>query len=398
LATGLTPLGTRPVGPPTAGPGRYLPPVAPPSPDPIGATVLEPEQPRRSGWGWQVLFAFLAGGLVAAGGFAAAQFGSGNDDDAAVATTATTRPPVRTTIPVEIEPPDADTEPVAYVAQVLGPSVVQIEAGVGLGSGVIYDDDLVLTNNHVIEGSTEVTVTLSTGRVLAGEVIGTDLNTDLAVIRVATEVQLPKAQLAVGQRPSVGQLAVAIGSPFDLQQTVTAGVVSAVDRPVPNPESGSYVAMIQTDAPINPGNSGGALADRFGRVLGINTSIRTDGFTATNAGVGFAVPIDTAIRVADLLAAGQPIEPGFLGVIGAEPPPGELGVMLTEVTDDSAAEAAGLEIGDRILSVNGAPVTSFEELAGLVLANQAGDQIILEVIRDDATLEVEAILGNRPGS
>ena len=151
--------------------------------------------------------------------------------------------------------------------------------------------------------------------------------------------------------------------------------------------------MIQTDAPINPGNSGGALADRQGRVIGINTSIQTDGTSQANVGVGFAIPIDTALRIADLLVAGEPIQRGFLGVRGGEPEGGEAGVELTEVTPGSAAEGAGLQIGDRVLSLNDAPVTGFIELAGLVVANQAGDIVRLEIVRDGEQLTIEVELG-----
>jgi S1-C subfamily serine protease len=343
--------------------------------------------------------AFLAGGLVAAAGFGASRFVPDGDEPAVIEAvapaTSTTRPPVRTAEQGEVDRPDSDVEPAAYVAQVLGPAVVQIETTTGLGSGVVYDDNLILTNNHVVGTSSNVSVTLSTGQVLNGKVVGNDLNTDVAVIEVLTDTELPVAELAVGRKAQVGQLAIAIGSPFDLQQSVTAGIVSAVDRPIPNTEQ-SVVAMIQTDAPINPGNSGGALADRFGRVIGINTLIQTDGLTTTNIGVGFAVPIETAVRVADLLAAGQPIEPGFLGVRGVPPTTGEPGVTLSEVTEGSAAADAGLAVGDRVLSFNGAPVTEFVELAGLVMANQAGDAVVLEVIRDDELIEIEATLGLRP--
>jgi S1-C subfamily serine protease len=415
-SSGWSPLGATPSGPPApsstptsppvqaraaVGVPQFLPPVAPPGEE--GATTDEPAEPAspRSRWGWRALVAFLAGGLVAAAGFGAArlELEPGTDNpattEAAASATSTTRPPIRTAERAEVTPPDSDVEPAAYVAQVLGPAVVQLETRSGLGSGVIYDDDLVLTNNHVIDGATTVAVTLSTGQVLRGEVVGTDTNTDVAVIRVSSDEPLPKAVLATGRKAQVGQLAVAIGSPFDLQQSVTAGIVSAVDRPIQNGEQ-SVVAMIQTDAPINPGNSGGALADRFGRVIGINTLIQTDGFTTANIGVGFAIPIDTAIRIADLLTAGQPIEPGFLGVRGTPPPGGEAGVTLTEVTAGSAAEDAGLLVGDRVLSFNGAPITEFVELAGLVLANQAGDAVVLEVVRDGELIEVEAELGLRP--
>lgn len=358
----------------------------------------------RSRWGWRALVAFVAGGLVAAAGFAAARVdlergvetATPTTERSSVTVTPTTRPSIRGTVPpAATEEPPEDIEPAAYVAQVLGPAVVQLANGLGLGSGVIYEDNLILTNEHVVGGDDGVTVTLSNGRVLSGTVIGTDPATDVAVVEVHTEEPLPQADLAVGIKPQVGQLAVAIGSPFDLQQSVTQGIISAVDRPVPNSDT-SVVAMIQTDAPINPGNSGGALADRFGRVIGINTAIQTDGLTTANVGVGFAIPIDTAVRIADLLSAGLPIEPGFLGVRGGVPPNGEVGVVLTEVTVDSAAETAGLVVGDRVLSLNGAPVTEFLELAGLVLANQAGDTVVLELVRDDEVIEIEAVLGTRP--
>lgn len=409
--TGWSPLGATPTAPPAptkpasltapiGGASRYLPPVAPPS----EAPTPEPEQSRQKGrWGWRALVAFLAGGLIAATGFAAARVSfedgsisvaSGQTTEASQPAPSTTRPPVRGTVPDPQAEPPSDVEPAAFVAQVLGPAVVQLQTTFGVGSGVIYDTNLILTNNHVVEGAQRVNVTLSTGQVLVGEVIGSDPANDVAVVEVDSDEPLPQAELATGTKPQVGQLAIAIGSPFDLQQSVTQGIVSAVDRPIPNTET-SVVAMIQTDAPINPGNSGGALADRFGRVIGINTSIQTDGFTSTNVGVGFAIPIDTAVRIADLLAAGQPLEPGFLGVRGEAPRNGDVGVLLTEITVGSAAEDAGLLVDDRVLSLNGAPVSEMLELAGLVLANQAGDTVTLEVIRDGELIEIEAVLGLR---
>jgi S1-C subfamily serine protease len=285
-------------------------------------------------------------------------------------------------------------EPAALVAERLGPSVVQVETDFGLGSGVIYRDGYVLTNNHVIDGAEILKVRLSTGENFDATLIGTDESKDLAVLSVGTGRNLPVAELAMGQ-VRVGQIAVAIGSPFQLQQTVTAGIVSAVDRPIPSRTPGVVVAMIQTDAPINPGNSGGALADKDGRVIGINTAIQTDGFSGTNAGVGFAIPIDDAVRIADLLVSGEPIESGFLGVTGRSPADGSAGVEIIEVTSGSAAEAAGLKTGDRVLSLDGAPVTQIEELAGLVLAHQAGDLVSLHVVRGDDEIRLDATLGVR---
>jgi putative serine protease PepD len=153
--------------------------------------------------------------------------------------------------------------------------------------------------------------------------------------------------------------------------------------------------MIQTDAPINPGNSGGALADRQGRVLGINTAIQTDGSSSSNAGIGFAIPIDTALSVAERLVAGQPIERGLLGVRGGTPPDGSAGVEVIEVTPGSGAEAAGIRLGDVIVSVDGAPVTQFEELAGPVLAHPPGDVVEVVIMRSGQTQTVAVTLGRR---
>ncbi len=355
-----------------------------------------------SRWGWRAFASFVAGGLIAAAGFGVAQLSPASETGAAQevsldATSDTTAPTTtiarqaRDSGTVPLVPPDVN-EPASFVAQALGPAVVQIETSFGLGSGVIYDDGLILTNNHVVQGEESVRVKFADGQFMTGTVLGTDEKTDVGVISVGPGQDLPIAQLATGAKAQVGQIAIAIGSPFDLQQSVTAGIVSAVDRPIQNIQ-GSVVAMIQTDAPINPGNSGGALADRQGRVIGINTSIQTDGTGNTNVGVGFAIPIDTAVRIADLLVAGEPIQPGFLGVRGDEPEGGEAGVELIEVTPDSAAEGAGLLVGDRVLSLNGAPVTGFFELAGLVVANQAGDTVTLELIRDGESLTVDVVLG-----
>ncbi|MEM9655590.1 MAG: trypsin-like peptidase domain-containing protein [Actinomycetota bacterium] len=394
---GWSSFGATPSRPPTAGPvgsgpGQYLPPVSPPTEAPITA---EPARDRGPRWGWRAFVSFVAGGLVAAAGFGVAQLNQ--PEPATVEATAqttvpqTTLPPIRDLGPVPTVPQDA-AEPAEFVATTLGPSVVQIDTDFGVGSGVIFGDGLILTNNHVIEGATSIFVRLSDGREFPGELLGSDENTDVAVVSVGPDLGLPIAQLATGEKARVGQIAVAIGSPFDLQQSVTAGIVSAVDRPIPSSET-SVVAMIQTDAPINPGNSGGALADRFGRVIGINTSIQTDGLTSANVGVGFAIPIDTAIRIADILVAGNPIQPGFLGVRGEQTD--QAGVVLTEVTADSAAEEAGLLVGDRVLTFNGAPITEFLELAGLVLANQAGDVVTMGVIRDGELIEIQVTLGVR---
>ena len=262
-------------------------------------------------------------------------------------------------------PDDLADEPVAAVAAAVSPAVVLITTDIGQGSGIIYDaEGLLLTNAHVVGSFTEVTVTLASGVRVPGEVIGADPLTDVAVVRFDTDSEFGVATLAPESSVEVGQLAVAIGSPFGLEQTVTSGVVSAKARVLQNPtEDGqlSIVAMTQTDAPINPGNSGGALADRQGRVIGMNTSIRTDG-SGGNIGVGFAIPADTAKLIADRIVSGEPLEQGFLGVAGETPLIGEPGVIVVEVTEGSGAEAAGLLLDDRIVGFNGIEIKSMLSL------------------------------------
>ncbi|MGF1597761.1 MAG: S1C family serine protease [Acidimicrobiales bacterium] len=392
---------------PAGPPARYRPttasvgaPVVPPTPAPaeMASTAGVDQTLLRTtpGWGWRALVAFLVGGMLTAGGFAVGlqstgdETSAGGPDTSATTVTVPVRQPGPTLAPDE----GAAENPAAFVAGALGPSVVQIETTYGIGSGVIYDDGLILTNHHVIDGETQVSVLLSDGRRLAGTVLGSEANVDIAVVSVGEGHDLPIAPLAADEDVVVGQTAIAIGSPFRLQQTVTEGIVSAVNRPVPNGDI--YIAMIQTDAPINPGNSGGALADRSGRVIGINTAIQTGGTSNTNAGVGFAIPIDTAVGVADRIVAGLPIEAGFLGVRGGIPQDGSAGVEVIDVTPDTPASTAGIQLGDRIISVDGAPVTQFEELAGLVVAYPPGTTVTLELVRTGETLAVAVTLGTRP--
>lgn len=284
-------------------------------------------------------------------------------------------------------------EPVAAVAQELLPSVVQIETSSGLGSGIIYDEDgFILTAAHVVDGTSEVTVRLADGSRLEGRVVGADDPTDVAVIQ-ANRQNLPAATLAIGAPVQVGQLAVAIGSPFGLDSTVTSGVVSATDRTIVSNGGQAVANMIQTDAPINPGNSGGALADRKGRVIGINDAIRSN--SGVNAGVGFAIPIDTAASVAEALVAGRTPSIGFLGVSGEEPAQGQAGALVTGVQPGTPAAGAGLQPGDLITAFDGQPIESMIDLAGRVRPTEPGTRVTLEVVRDGRSLEVEVTVGRQ---
>jgi len=282
-------------------------------------------------------------------------------------------------------------EPVADVAEALLPSIVQIDTGGGVGSGVIYDSaGWILTAAHVVEGITTVDVRLFDGRVVTGTVVGADAVTDIAVVQIE-ESGLTAAPLALDEKPRVGQLAIALGSPWGLDSTVTSGIVSAVDRTLTDFAGENSRSMLQTDAAINPGNSGGPLADREGRVIGINVSIFTE--SGASDGVGFAVPIDRAYRVAEALRSGEEFVPGFLGVRGENAAAGSpAGAVMIEITPGSAAEAAGLEVGDLVTAVDAVPVTGIVDLAARIRDREAGDVVVLSVIRGGEALELTATL------
>ena len=359
-------------------------PEAPPAP-------AEPAPERRAsapGWVWPVVtaaaVALFVGGLLA--GWAIADR-NGSD----TATTPAGQTPV--TVPVGdggeggIVPDDV-AEPVAAVASAVAPSVVQINTNFGLGSGIIMDTEgHILTAAHVIEGALDLRVRLADGTMVPAEIVGTHPESDVGVVKIDPRDELRPAALGVDADVQVGQLAVAVGSPFGLEQTVTSGIVSALDRPVQT-EATFLVGMIQTDASINPGNSGGALADRHGRVIGINDAIRTQG--GGNEGVGFAIPIDLAVTVAERLIAGEPVQSGFLGVSVAPVLDGRPGALVQEVTPGTPADDAGIEVEDLIVAVEDQPVRGVQELRARILALDPGTPVIVTVVRggDEVDLEV----------
>lgn len=287
-------------------------------------------------------------------------------------------------------------EPVADVAEALLPSVVQIELELGgLGSGVIFDSNgRILTAAHVTAGVETVLVRFANGDKVPGRVIGSDVQNDIAVIEV-DRTGLPAAPLALDDRPRPGQLAIALGSPWRLDSTVTSGIISAVDQAIPGPDRIPRL-MLQTDASINPGNSGGPLADRFGRIVGINVSI----FSASGAndGVGFAVPIDRAYRVARAIIDGGEFEPGFLGVRIDATETGLAGSVIISISPGTAAEEAGLQVGDIVVAVDGDPIGDFTDLAAVIRNYAAGDKVELEIERDGESLVVPVELGATPAA
>ena len=298
----------------------------------------------------------------------------------------------------EITLSNSEVEPVVAVADTVSRSVVIVRSETGQGSGIALDDEgRVVTNAHVLEDSETLQVLLPSGRMVKAKVIGSDIRRDVAVIELAdVDNSLTPAQFASSQNLRVGQLAVAVGSPFELNQTVTAGIVSAIGRVEPSYgcelartmcAACACVAMIQTDAPINPGNSGGPLADRNGHVIGMNTSIRTEGFLSANVGVGFAIPSDTVLLVAQRLISGEPIGTAFLGILGETPTDGRAGALIIEVQESSPAYKAGLEVGDLIIRVDRRPILNMQALRADIQRRLPGDEVTLEYIRGEKILE-----------
>jgi serine protease Do len=273
----------------------------------------------------------------------------------------------------------------------------------GVGSGVIVSSDgYVLTNNHVVEGATRVTVVLDDDRELEAQVIGTDPETDLAVVKVDA-TNLPAAQLGDSSSARVGQWVIAVGNPFELRHTVTAGIISATGRSTVG--LATYEDFIQTDASINPGNSGGALADLDGRVIGINTAISSP--SGGNVGIGFAIPIDMAERVmADLIDDGS-ISRGFLALIPQDLDPALAkafglestdGALVADVTQEGPADRAGIESGDVIVAFDGEKVRDSNDLRNRVAAVEPGAEIAVDLLRDGKKKTVKVELGTRPGA
>ncbi|MDQ5815679.1 MAG: trypsin-like peptidase domain-containing protein [Actinomycetota bacterium] len=358
---------------------RGLRPSSPLAPQPEAPPKVA--RARRPGW---IVSLFLVALLLAGSAYVLgrSQVAPADNEDGRVSTVAGPGPVTGN-----------GREPVAAVAEAVLPSMVQIETDTGLGSGIVYDEDgFILTAAHVVEGADEVTVRLADGQRVDGRVVGAHDGTDVAVI-LAEEGNLVPATLATGVPLRVGQLAIAVGSPFGLEQTVTSGIVSALDRSIVTNNGESVTNMIQTDAPINPGNSGGALVDRQGRVIGINDAIASD--SGVSAGVGFAIPIDTAATVANALLDGRTPQFGYLGVGGTETSTGESGVLVTEVQPSTPAERAGLQPGDIITAIDGNPIDDMSDLAGRVQALSPGTTVTLEFLRNGNPQTVDVQLARR---
>lgn len=291
-------------------------------------------------------------------------------------------------------PPESELEPPEELPEGLEDRPLIV----GQGSGIIYDvSGHILTNAHVVGEAEEVRVQFADGTRAEGIVVGSAPAIDVALVKVDADIALTPAVFADRSTVEVGQLAVAVGSPFGLQQSVTSGIVSAVGRAVREGTGESaFVEMIQTDAPINPGNSGGALANRFGQVIGMNTLIQTDGSIVGNIGLGFAIPSDIALNIAQRILAGESTELGFLGVSGTDPEMGQPGALVIEVHDDTPADRAGLMAGDLIVLIDDEVVSTFTELAAKVQFRAPGTEVELGVVRDGEPITLTVVIGSLP--
>jgi putative serine protease PepD len=270
------------------------------------------------------------------------------------------------------------------------------ERGVATGSGFVLDQrGDILTNAHVVYGARKVTVRLGgSGGAVPAQVVGTDNSNDLAVLRVdPSKVALHPLPLAASSSVHVGDQVAAIGNPFGLDRTITAGIVSALQRQITAPDGFTIDHVIQTDAAINPGNSGGPLIDSQGRVVGINSQIATGGNGDANVGIGFAIPIATAKKELPALERGDSVQHAFLGVGTV---PGDAGVLVKRVQRGSPAAHAGLRPGDLIVSLDGRPVRDPSALATAVGAHKPGENVTVGYVRHGAHVIATATLARHP--
>jgi serine protease DegQ len=272
-----------------------------------------------------------------------------------------------------------------------------------LGSGVIVSDQgYILTNSHVVDAADEIEVTLADNRRAKAKVIGVDPETDLAVIRINLP-KLPTITFGQSDQAQVGDIVLAIGNPFQLGQTVTLGIVSALSRN--HLGINTFENFIQTDAAINPGNSGGALVDISGNLIGINTAIysRTPG--GASLGIGFAIPASTAKQVLDQLVQSGTVTRGWIGV-AVQDLTSELveslklselrGTLITEVFSGTPADKAGMKTGDVLIAVDGKPVTDSSSMLTLISAIAPGSNAILKVTRAQKDIELKVTVTQRP--
>jgi S1-C subfamily serine protease len=356
------------------------------------------------------LLSFIAGAVsVGAVVGVLAVAGAFDDDDtpAETATATATATPAPSTSTTSRGSPSGVADLYARVS----PGVVFVQANSGRGqlpfpgggqaasgSGFVIDDQgHIVTNEHVVEGAEKFAVRFGeNGDPIDAKLLGADASVDLAVLKIDpndVDGGLHPLQLGASEDLRPGDPAVAIGSPFGLEGTVTTGVVSALGRTIQAPNGFSISNAVQTDAAINPGNSGGPLLDTQGRVIGVNSQIQTEGGN-DNSGVGFAVPVDEIKRAIPVLQRGDDLEHAYLGISSGDAPSG--GAEVGGLVDGGPAERGGLREGDRIVEIGGQAVRDSDDVSAVVNAHQPGDEVPVVVVRDGERRTLTVKLGTQP--
>ena len=290
----------------------------------------------------------------------------------------------------------------AEVVERLAPSVVTVETGTGVGSGVVLRPDILVTNRHVVGDAKEVTINYADGDRSPGEVLASDAVTDLAVVRTERD-DLPVPEYRT-ELPRPGEVALAIGSPLGFRNTVTAGIISGLHRDIPGSaaRTRSLVDLIQTDAPISPGNSGGALLDEQGRVLGINEAYLPPATGAVS--LGFAIPSATVLDVAEQLIDDGTATHPYLGVSLRQLTPAiqeeldvrvDHGAVVMSVDRDGPAPEAGVQAGDVVVEFGGDEIRTVEDLLTALRGTEPGDVVEIVVVRDGERTGLEVTIGAR---
>ena len=404
------PSGPDSLGPDSLGPDPYIPEPTvqaptyqPPAPSFVAPPVQTPVPSKTSRNGLSapatvLISAFTALIVGGVAGIAGYTLGSSVDS--------TTTSNQTVVLPQVTDVSDTESASIADIAEAVLPSVVSIliEAGDESGSGsgfIIQSNGYILTNNHVAAPAAnggELTVVFDNGEKAKAKIVGRNTSYDLAVLKVDRD-GLPTSVLGDSEQVKVGELVIAIGAPLGLNGTVTAGIISSLDRPVTAGGSGdlAFINAIQTDAAINPGNSGGPLLDGAGRVIGINSAIATlaqsTSIEAGSIGLGFAIPINTAKRIAEeIIATGDSNTP-IIGVVLNTAYVGD-GAEVGELTAGGPAEEAGIRVGDVITALNGRQVADSTELVVAIRSYAPGESVEINLERNGQQQTVTLVLGS----
>jgi serine protease Do len=382
-------------------------PSPPPEPPRIPPEPPFPAPPPKSGGGAKVFLISLVVAIVVAVGilFLVPLILGANPIDVLQGKGTETVQEVKT---VEERVVSAGQEATVEAAAKALPSTVNIEVqmgnlGSGIGSGFIFDPaGYIATNNHVVQDATDLKVSLQDGTVYDGTVVGTDPDTDLAVVKIDA-TGLPAAIIGTSSDLVQGELAVAVGSPEGFQGSVTSGIISALNRNIYIPNSAPLLDVIQTDAAINPGNSGGPLCNSMGEVIGINTAIYSQ--SGGYDGLGFAIPIDTAKPIIEQLIATGSVTHPWLGITGSTLDPDtaasynlpiDSGAIVNSVVTGAPADKAGLERGDIIVAMDGTAIESMDELVLEIRKHAIGDKVTITYYRNEEKKEATATLEEKP--